>query len=60
MLALRTILVADAALLLAVAGLLFGFMEHPAGVIGAAACCLLAGVCLGAARWLDRLYDRSR
>ena len=58
-LVLRTVLVFDAVLLLVVAGLLAAFMEHPAGLIGAALCCLTAGLSLGGARWLDRLYDRS-
>ena len=56
---LRSIMVFDALLLLATAGLLMAFMEHPAGLVGAAGCCALAGACLGAARWIDRLYERD-
>jgi hypothetical protein len=57
---LRTVLVADAALLLVVAGLLAGYMEWPPGHVGAGVACVLAGMSLGAARWTDRLYEHGR
>jgi hypothetical protein len=59
-LALRSVLVFNALLLIVVAGLLARFMEHPAGLIGAAVCLLGAGMAIGGARWTDRLYDLSR
>jgi hypothetical protein len=59
-LVLRTVLVADTVLLLVVAGLLAGYMEWPAWLVGAAAACVLAGMSLGAARWADRLYEHGR
>jgi hypothetical protein len=58
-LVLRSVMVFDAFILIMVAGLLWAFMQHPAGIIGAALCCLTAGVSLGAGRWLDRLYDQG-
>ena len=58
-LVLRSVLVFNAVLLLAVAVLLALFMEHPAGLVGAGLCCVAAGMSLGGARWLDRLYDRG-
>ena len=58
-LVLRTICVFDAVILVGVAIILAKFMEHPAGLVGAAICFLCAGMSVGAARWLDRLYDRS-
>ncbi|MGZ4603211.1 MAG: hypothetical protein ACXV0U_06390 [Kineosporiaceae bacterium] len=59
-LALRTVLVSNTVLLLIVETLLARFMEWPAGLVGAGATCVLAGLSLGAARWTDRLYDRQR
>ena len=59
-LALRAICVANASLLLAVAIVLFAFMQHPAGVVAAAICLLVAGLCIGGAQWLDRMYERGR
>jgi hypothetical protein len=53
-------MVFDALLLILVAALLWLFMEHPAGLVGAAICCLAAGLSLGGARWLDRRYDAAR
>jgi protein-S-isoprenylcysteine O-methyltransferase Ste14 len=58
--ALRSVLVSNAVLLLVVAVLLARFMEWPAGVIGAAVACVLAGMSLGAARWTDRVYEQRR
>jgi hypothetical protein len=58
-LVMRAICVFDAMLLVGVAIILSRFMQHPAGLIGAAICCLGAGISIGAARWLDRLYGRS-
>ncbi len=60
MLVLRSVLVADAVLLLATGALLAIFMEHPAGLVAGAVCCVLAGLALGGARWTDRLYERGR
>lgn len=60
MIVLRTVLLADVLLLLALAGVLYTYMEHPAGVIAAALCCLTGGCALAAARWLDRQYERRR
>jgi hypothetical protein len=57
---LRTVLVADTVLLLVVATLLARYMEWPAGLVGAAVACVLAGMSLGAARWTDRLYEHGR
>jgi hypothetical protein len=59
-LVLRSILVANALLLIAIAVGLAAFMEHPAGLIGAGLCVLGAGMMIGGARWTDRLYERSR
>jgi len=59
-LALRTVLVSNTVLLLAVAAMLARFMEWPAGLVGAGGACVLAGTSLGAARWTDRLYHRQR
>jgi len=56
---LRSVLVADTVLLLVVAGLLAGYMEWPAGIVGAAVACVVAGMTLGAARWTDRLYEHG-
>ena len=56
-LVLRSVLVFNAVLLLAVAILLAEFMEHPAGLVAAGLCCVAAGMSLGGARWLDRLYQ---
>ncbi len=50
-------MVFDALLLLATAALLVTFMEHPAGLAGAAVCCAGAGACLGR-RPLDRSVVR--
>jgi len=58
-LVLRSVMVFDAILLLAVAVLLWAFMQHPAGVVGGGLCCLLAGLSLGAAGRLDVWYDQS-
>jgi hypothetical protein len=56
-LVLRSIMVFDALLLVAAAGLLAAFMERPANVVSAALCCFCAGASIGGARWLDRMYD---
>ena len=58
-LVLRSVMVFDALILLAVAGLLAEFMAWPAGLIGSAGCVFTAGLCLGGARWLDRAYDKG-
>jgi hypothetical protein len=57
-LALRAVCVFDAVLLLVLAVLLVRFMQHPAGLVGGALCCIGAGVSIGAARWMDRLWAR--
>jgi hypothetical protein len=57
--AIRSILAFNTLILLIVAVLLVAFMEHPAGLVGGAVCCLGAGMTFGAARWLDRLYRRG-
>ena len=59
-LVLRAVMVFDALLLVVASILLWLFMEHPAGVAGSGLCCLAAGMSLGGARWLDRMYDRAR
>jgi hypothetical protein len=59
-LVLRSVLVSNTVLLLAVAVLLAGFMQWPAGVIGAAIACVVAGMSLGAARWTDWVYEHRR
>jgi hypothetical protein len=59
-LVLRSILVFNAVLLIGVAALLAAFMEHPAGLVGAAICLTGAGMMIGGARWFDRLYERGR
>jgi hypothetical protein len=58
-LVLRSVMVFDALILIVVAVLLWAFMQHPAGLVGAGLCCVTAGASLGAARWLDRMYDRG-
>jgi hypothetical protein len=58
-LVLRSVMVFNAVLLVAAAVLLALFMEHPAGLVAAALCCLGAGMSLGGARWLDRMYDEN-
>ena len=60
LLVLRSVLVFNALLLVGVAALLAQFMEHPAGLIGAALCLFVAGLSVGGARRLDRLYERGR
>ena len=59
-LTLRAVCVFNAVLLVVVAAILAVFMQHPAGVIAAAVCCLVAGLAVGGAHYLDRLYERSR
>ena len=56
---LRSVMVFDALILVVVAVLLWAFMQHPAGLVGSGLCCLTAGMSLGGARWLDRMYDES-
>jgi hypothetical protein len=58
-LVLRSVMVFDALILIAVAALLAAFMERPAGIVGSALCFFGAGACLGGARWLDRVYDKA-
>jgi len=60
MLALRSVLVFNAILLLVVAALLARFMAHPAGLVGAGICLVGVGVMIGGVRWTDRLYQLSR
>jgi hypothetical protein len=60
LLVLRSLLVFNALLMLAVGSLVARFMEAPAGIIFGAACWLLAGTLFGGVRFADRLYDRSR
>jgi len=55
---LRSLLVFDALLLLAVGAGLAWFMEFPAGVVFGAGCWLLAGMMFGGVRYVDRLYDQ--
>jgi hypothetical protein len=57
---LRSLLVFDAFLLLAVGALLAWFMAFPAGVYFGAACWLGAGMLFGGVRFVDRLYERRR
>jgi hypothetical protein len=59
-LTLRAVCVFNAALLLVLAAILAIFMQHPAGIVAAALCCLAAGLAIGGAQYLDRLYERSR
>jgi len=58
-LVLRSVLAFNAVLLLAVGALLATFMEHPAGLVAGGLCCVAAGMSLGGARWLDRLYQQN-
>jgi hypothetical protein len=58
LLVLRSILVFDAVVLLAVGTLMAWFMQAPAGILFGAACWLVAGMMFGGVRWADRLYDR--
>jgi hypothetical protein len=58
-LVMRAFCVFDAVLLLAVALILARFMQHPAGLGGAALCCVGAGISLGTGRWLDRQYGSN-
>jgi hypothetical protein len=60
LLVLRTVMVANALLLLAVGGLLAWFMEHPAGWVFGAVCWFGAGLVFGGVRYVDRLYERGR
>jgi hypothetical protein len=60
LLVLRSLLVFDALLLLAVGALLGWFMDPPAGLVFGAACWLGAGAMFGGVRFADRLYERSR
>jgi hypothetical protein len=56
----RAICVFDAVLLVGIAIILARFMQRPAGLIAAAICFVGAGMSIGAARWLDRAYQRGR
>ena len=59
--ALRTLLVADIGLLLAMGTLFALFMEHPAGLVAAGCCWGLAALLMNAsrvARWLSRRRHR--
>jgi hypothetical protein len=57
---LRSLLVFDGLLLIAVGSLLAWFMAAPAGAIAGAACWLGAGMLFGGVKYVDRLYDRRR
>ena len=61
MIVLRSVLVFNAVLLLGVAPRCSprSWSIRP-GWSGAGICCLAAGMAIGAARWTDRMYDRSR
>jgi hypothetical protein len=50
---LRLLLVSNALVVTAVGGLSLAFVEHPAGVIGAALCWLFAGCLLGLLPYTD-------
>jgi hypothetical protein len=57
---LRTLMVFDAFLLMAVGSVIAWFMAAPAGLVFGAACWLTAGLLVGGVRFADRLYDRRR
>jgi hypothetical protein len=59
-LTLRAVCVFNAVLLVAIAAILALFMQHPAGLVAGGICCLTAGLSMGGAQWLDRLYEENR
>ena len=60
LLVMRTVMVFNALMLLAVGALLAWFMEHPAGWVFGAGCWFGAGLLFGGVRYVDRLYERGR
>jgi preprotein translocase subunit SecG len=59
-LTLRAVCVFNSLLLLAFAVILAVFMQHPAGLVAGGICSIAAGLCVGGAQWLDRMYERGR
>jgi hypothetical protein len=58
LLVLRSLMVFDAVLMLAVGTLMAWFMAWPPGILFGAACWLTAGMLFGGVRWADHLYRK--